>query len=251
MYSINRSVLIIRPKQALYDWLKKLAPDAPRLEERLPDHDDADVFLIPNFLLSEEVEEWLEANANYFCEMLFSQWWEEESEWPSHRNWATLNQYFSYNVQTQVRDILDDNIERIPEDFFDDEEAQEMLLERIKENYKDQDPGIPIQLKVTLPGTNPQIWRRIQVGENISFRELHFVLQSCMGWMAAHLHEFSINGRRIGVVNEDKGAEDLENGKNIALSTLHLQPGEKFTYVYDFGDYWEHVIEVEAVKHAA
>ncbi|MFK7936207.1 MAG: plasmid pRiA4b ORF-3 family protein [Saprospiraceae bacterium] len=251
MYSINRSVLIVRPKQALYDWLKKLAPEAPEMEELPPDHDDADVFLIPDFLLSEQAEEWLKANVSYFSEMLFSQWWEEEEQWPKNRNWETFNKYFSFNIQTQVRDMLDDNIERVPDDFFDDEIAQEMLLDKIKETYSNEDPGIPLQFKITLIGTNPKIWRRIQIGENVSFQQLHFVLQASMGWMNAHLHEFRINDRRIGIIDEDYRDDKVESETEVKLSDLHLQPGDKFHYTYDFGDSWEHLIEVEPVKQAA
>lgn len=251
MYSINRSVLIVRPRQPLYDWLKTLAPEAPELEELPPDHDDADVFLIPDFLLSEQAEEWLKENVSYFSSMLFSQWWEEEEQWPSNRDWKTFNKYFSYNIQTQVRDVIDDDIQRIPEDFFDDEAAQEMLLDKIKESYGEQEPGIPMQFKVTLEGSNPSIWRRIQVGENISFQQLHFVLQAAMGWMNAHLHEFNVNDRRIGMVDDEFVDENVENENEIQLSELHLQPGDKFTYLYDFGDSWNHIIEVEPVKQMA
>lgn len=251
MYSINRSVLVVRPRQKLYDWLKELAPEAPELEELPPDHDDADVFLIPDFLLSEQAEEWLKENINYFCSMLFSQWWEEEEEWPANRNWKTFNQYFTYNIQTQVRDIIDDDIQRIPEDFFDDHNAQEMLLDKIKESYGEQEPGIPMQFKITLEGSNPLIWRRIQVGENITFQQLHFILQAAMGWMNAHLHEFKVNNRRIGAADDEFADEEVEDEAGIQLSELHLQPGDRFSYLYDFGDSWEHVIEVEPVKQMA
>lgn len=39
----------------------------------------------------------------------------------------------------------------------------------------------------------------------------------------------------------------MEDAMAVALSNLALSPGSRFTYLYDFGDDWEHFIVVEAV----
>ena len=48
------------------------------------------------------------------------------------------------------------------------------------------------QLKVTLLGTSPPIWRRLLVPANITLAQLHDVLQTAMGWEDGHMHEFSL-----------------------------------------------------------
>ena len=47
------------------------------------------------------------------------------------------------------------------------------------------------QLKVTLLGTNPPIWRQLLVPADLTLAQLHDVLQIAMGWQECHMHEFS------------------------------------------------------------
>jgi hypothetical protein len=52
---------------------------------------------------------------------------------------------------------------------------------------------VPIyQLKVTLDGIKPPIWRRIQVRGDISLFKLHNIIQAVMGWEDYHLHRFMV-----------------------------------------------------------
>ena len=46
------------------------------------------------------------------------------------------------------------------------------------------------QLQVLLNGTQPPIWRRLQVPGNANLCWLHAVLQVTMGWTNSHLHQF-------------------------------------------------------------
>ena len=54
------------------------------------------------------------------------------------------------------------------------------------------------QIKVTLLGTSPPIWRRLLVPADVTLSQLHDVLQAAMGWDDGHMHEFSI-GQRSGI----------------------------------------------------
>jgi hypothetical protein len=46
------------------------------------------------------------------------------------------------------------------------------------------------ELKITLCGSNPAIWRRVQVPGSINLNRLHDVFQIVMGWTDSHLHQF-------------------------------------------------------------
>jgi hypothetical protein len=58
--------------------------------------------------------------------------------------------------------------------------------------------GTVHQLKITLLGTAPPVWRRVQVPSSMTLGELHQVIQLSMGWQDCHLHEFDVAGTRYG-----------------------------------------------------
>ncbi len=50
------------------------------------------------------------------------------------------------------------------------------------------------RLKITLRPISPPVWRRIHVPSDASLGELHFILQTAMGWDDGHLQLFSVRG---------------------------------------------------------
>ena len=104
------------------------------------------------------------------------------------------------------------------------------------------------QLKVTLLGTSPPIWRRLLGPADMTLAQLHDVLQAAMGWEDGHMHEFSIGQRRFGRPDpEDRlmGMPSVENERTVRLSGILARVGSKAIYTYDFGDTWEHSIVLE------
>jgi hypothetical protein len=104
------------------------------------------------------------------------------------------------------------------------------------------------QIKVTLLGTSPPIWRRLLVSADVTLAQFHNVLQTAMGWDDGHLHEFSVGHRRIGRPQpEDRlmRMPSVENERTVRLSGILGRVGSKALYTYDFGDGWEHEIVLE------
>jgi len=104
------------------------------------------------------------------------------------------------------------------------------------------------QIKVTLLGSSPPIWRRLLVPAGLTLEQLHHVLQAAMGWDDDHLHEFSTRGRRFGRPDPDDrfmGVSDAENERTVQLFNVLRRVGAKILYTYDFGDGWEHSIVLE------
>lgn len=102
------------------------------------------------------------------------------------------------------------------------------------------------QLKVSLNGAKPPIWRRVQVRASTTLSDLHHIIASAMGWMNSHLHEFEVDGDRYAAPNEFYPEEDPDviDARTVRLGDL-VPVGAKFTYTYDFGDDWRHDILVE------
>src|SRR5271170_5311294 len=106
------------------------------------------------------------------------------------------------------------------------------------------------QIKVTLLGTRPPIWRRLLVSVDMTLAKLHDVLQAAMGWEDCHLHEFRIGRQRFGLpdpMDTFLGGPGCISEKKVRLSEVLNKRGAKAEYTYDFGDSWEHRITVEKV----
>ncbi|WP_394524704.1 IS1096 element passenger TnpR family protein [Lacrimispora sp. JR3] len=104
------------------------------------------------------------------------------------------------------------------------------------------------QLKITIKGSKPPIWRRILVPEGITFAKLHQVIQTAFSWSNEHLYQFEFRSEGVRVVpfeeNESKKFQYI-----LAEETIDKLVSDtgKFTYTYDFGDNWIHAITVEEV----
>ena len=55
------------------------------------------------------------------------------------------------------------------------------------------------QLKVSLRGISPMVWRRLLVPGAATIADLHHILQIAMGWENLHLHKFDIYGKEYGI----------------------------------------------------
>lgn len=107
------------------------------------------------------------------------------------------------------------------------------------------------QIKLTLIGAHPPIWRRIQVEGSIPLATLHRVIQVVMGWSNFHLHRFRVKGTAYGRPEPgDVGPNKPEDERNFALCDLVSQEGSRLTYEYDFGDNWQHEILIEWIQPA-
>jgi hypothetical protein len=111
-------------------------------------------------------------------------------------------------------------------------------------------PAQIYQLKVTLKAIRPPIWRRFQVPGNITLARLHRILQEVMGWTDTHLHEFTLHGIRYGIPDSafddpfDRGANDERRSR---LAEVCPNAGKSFSYMYDFGNGWNHQIRIEKI----
>ncbi len=109
--------------------------------------------------------------------------------------------------------------------------------------------GMIYQVKVTLKGTKPPIWRRLLVPSSMPLDDLHEVIQIAMGWFNCHLYQF-IQGRTYYQPNpEDFGFGGFEAEDTAGLTIGHLlnREKDKVVYEYDFGDSWEHTVVLEKI----
>lgn len=101
------------------------------------------------------------------------------------------------------------------------------------------------QLKISLKGLIPPIWRKLQVRGDVNLHDLHQTLQVVMGWGNYHHYQFIIEGVRYGEPNPADSA--LKPAREVTLNQLVGLAGSKFIYLYDPADDWQHVVKVEKI----
>lgn len=69
-----------------------------------------------------------------------------------------------------------------------------------------------LQIRISLDGIKPKIWRRFLVENSMRFEQLHNIIQKVMGWENYHLYEFQIDNATI---------TPEEEGYNLAESSIH------------------------------
>jgi hypothetical protein len=107
-------------------------------------------------------------------------------------------------------------------------------------------PNAVYQLKITLRGVRPPIWRRVLVGDTITLGRLHALIQALMGWEDEHLHQFDIGGEKYGEATVE-GYRRVRDEHKFKLGELVTETKAKFLYLYDFSVNWEFEILVEEI----
>lgn len=73
---------------------------------------------------------------------------------------------------------------------------------------------------------------------------LHTILQVVMGWTDSHLHQFKVGDVCFAEPHKEFVPGPIDS-RQITLNQIAPRRGSTCIYEYDFGDSWEHLIEVE------
>jgi hypothetical protein len=86
----------------------------------------------------------------------------------------------------------------------------------------------------------------VVVPADVNLDKLHDIIQVAMGWSHCHLYEFCIGSQIYTYpLRMDFDDDPSLDAKDYCLNNLVTAKGDKFYYVYDFGDDWRHKIIVE------
>ena len=123
-----------------------------------------------------------------------------------------------------------------------------------------------LQVRITVAGSEPSIWRLLEVDSSLSLGVFHDVIQTAMGWWDSHLHYFSEADPNVPppLGRDAKNGprswapaamlDDKEGALPEADWTLGqvLTPGNRtLFYEYDLGDGWTHRIDLMGSRPAA
>lgn len=102
------------------------------------------------------------------------------------------------------------------------------------------------ELRVTLLDVAPPVWRLVRVPSALPLSTVHTILQIALGWEDRHLHEWRVGDVTYALSDEESWGEEFAD-ESAALLADVAPPDGVLHYDYDFGDGWEHLVEVAAV----
>lgn len=118
-------------------------------------------------------------------------------------------------------------------------------------------PSLPKQaattvhrVKVSLHGSKPPVWRRIEIPSAMRLNLVHSIIQIAFGWHGFHLHVFETVCGEFGAPDDDDDWAERKDETTAALAQVAAAEKAKVVYVYDFGDDWRHDIVVEKIAPA-
>ncbi len=136
---LNRSVLLLRPKQPYKDWLKSAEAKLKKSghgefaisAQEVNRYDFAGnltAYLVPSCDESEDVDALIEARYEEFFERELSEWYTDPSLWPQPRTEKLFRQWFALELHAMTVDMGDD-------DIIDDEKPAASLWSKIMQFF--------------------------------------------------------------------------------------------------------------------
>lgn len=113
---------------------------------------------------------------------------------------------------------------------------------------------VTYRVRVEVADTEPPVWRRLELASDLFLNEVHAILQAAFAWEDYHMHGFA-----SGPSYYSREAEyylspfEADGGKagvpeeEVRLDEVLAQPGDRMSYLYDFGDNWEHLLTLQEV----
>jgi hypothetical protein len=93
----------------------------------------------------------------------------------------------------------------------------------------------------------PSVWRVVELVGDQALEDLHLAIQEAFDWDNDHLYAFYLSGRQEPLT--EVAAPIMEGTQapttdQVTLADLDLRTGQRFLYVFDFGDNLHHEIEI-------
>jgi hypothetical protein len=112
MYSIDRQLVILKPKQPFLDWLNNVDKKNLSLEDV---RSDCTVFLIPVVDNLDDAEKYVKSIFPDLFDLELSEWNVDEELWPNHRTIELFREWFdiyfhSTVIDTEEKEILKDEL---------------------------------------------------------------------------------------------------------------------------------------------
>ena len=119
MSEINRSLIVVKPKQPFLDWTRALDDESKELTlESMCE--DSTVYLVPEIWQDSDQRAVLEWGYDILFEDQLEAWWTDDAAWPKERDMKMFLEWFEVEFHSLVVDLCEEPI-CVVEDNFTDE----------------------------------------------------------------------------------------------------------------------------------
>ena len=82
------------------------------------------------------------------------------------------------------------------------------------------------------------LWRDIELAEDQNLEDLHLAIQQAYGWYDDHLYSFYMSGKAWDSSSEIgcPWSDSRLHTHQVQVGLLELKEGQKFLYLFDYGD---------------
>lgn len=110
-----------------------------------------------------------------------------------------------------------------------------------------------LRLKITLAHVDPAPWREIEIRSDRTLPHLHDAIQAAFLWYDTHLWDFEIGDHKYQMKSEEFWMEPIFGPPIMEVTTKKLNfflnaKVAPVIYTYDFGDDWEHRVELISMR---
>lgn len=109
---VNRSALLVRPREPFIEWAKSIDPEADHLAVSL--RGETSVYLVAEDPAGEEESAPVEQYYEQVFELELENWCTDPERWPPHRDYAMFLQWFDVQANSMLVDL-----ESVPLDWDD------------------------------------------------------------------------------------------------------------------------------------
>jgi len=115
--------------------------------------------------------------------------------------------------------------------------------------------AVDIMIKLNLDRNT--VCRRVITPVDITFKQLHMILQAVFEWKSYHMYDFNIVDKCgkcvLNVISEDEEVFEARQDCQMALDSEvnlsdYAKQEYKIAYCYDYGDNWEHEITIRGIN---
>jgi hypothetical protein len=108
MRDVNRSALVVIPKQPFLDWLRFADPDDPPDTDTLTLEDlrtEPTIYLIPECADEDALQKYLQRHCVEIFEEELNSWLTDDTIWPFDRGYDTFCRWFAVSFHSIVLDL--------------------------------------------------------------------------------------------------------------------------------------------------